>query len=156
MEFGFASLGGNAHADRREAYEYLENLGFHGLDDLAARSDEFIATLPPALKHTADTCAREDLIPALIGMMPHLTKLWYAEMVFPHTEEGQAQFYAELLPKLLSDPYLAGAILYCWQDSRTCFTCGASDCPCETAWGITRCDGTKKPAYDTIKEIFTK
>ena len=156
MEFGFASLGGNAHADRREAYEYLENLGFHGIEDLAARPDEFITTLPPSLKHTAEHCAREDLIPAFIDMMPHLTKLWFSEMVFPHTEDGQAAFYAELLPKLLADPYLAGAILYCWQDSHSCFTCGASDCPCETAWGITRCDGTAKPAYDTIKEIFTK
>ena len=156
MEFGFASLGGNAHADRREAFEYLENLGFHGMEDLKARPDEFIATLPPSLKHTAEHCAREDLIPAFVDMMPHLTKMWFSEMVFPHDEEGQAAFYAELLPKLLADPYLAGAILYCWQDSRTCFTCGASDCPCETAWGITRCDGTAKPAYNTIKEIFTK
>ena len=156
MEFGFASLGGNAHADFREVNEYLAGLGFEGIDDLTARPDDFVKTLPPALRHTADNCAREDLIPALFNMMPHLTKLWFSEMVFPHTEEGQADFYAELLPKLTADPYLAGAIIYCWEDSSTCFTCGASDCPCETAWGITRCDGTKKPAYDVIREIFSR
>ncbi len=154
MEFGFASLGGNAHSDNREAYAYLENLGFHGEADLQSRMDEFVETLPPRLKHTAMTCAPEDRFPAILGMMPHLTKLWYAEMTHPHTEAGQAAFYGEILPKLLADKRLGGAIIYCWQDSHACFTCGASDCPCETAWGITRCDGTKKPAYDTIKRIF--
>ncbi len=156
MEFGFASLGGNAHADGREGWEYLKNLGFDGWDDLQNRMDEFIETLPPPLKHTAVTCAPEDRLNAIVGMMPHLTKLWFAEMTLPHTEEGQAAFYAEILPKLLADSRLAGAVVYCWRDSKTCFTCGADDCPCETAWGITRCDGTRKPAYDIIKEHFNR
>ncbi len=156
MEFGFASLGGNAHADFREGWDYLKNLGFDGMDDLRDRMDEFIETLPPRLKHTAVTCAPEDRLNAIIGMMPHLTKLWFAEMTIPHTEEGQAAFYAEILPKLLADERLAGAVVYCWRDSKTCFTCGADDCPCETAWGITRCDGSRKPAYDTIKELFNR
>ncbi len=154
MEFGFASLGGNAHEDNREAYAYLKNLGFEGEEDLRNRMDDFLKTLPPRLKHTAENCAPSDRFPALVNMMPHLTKLWFAEMTHPHTENGQAAFYAEILPKLLHDQRLAGAFIYCWQDSTHCFTCGASDCPCETAWGITRCDGTKKPAYDVIREIF--
>lgn len=154
MEFGFASLGGNASPDRREAMDYLRGLGFDGMEDVTARTDEFIATLPPPLRHTAETCAKEDLIPAIYGMIPHLTKLWYSGMVFPHTEEGQAEFYAELLPKLMASPYLGGAVVYCWRDSHRCFTCGASDCPCETAWGITRTDGSLKPAYHIISGIF--
>ena len=59
-----------------------------------------------------------------------------------------------LLPKLTAHPHLAGAVIYCWQDSKTCFTCGEDDCPCETAWGITRADGTHKPAYEAIGEAF--
>ncbi len=157
MEFGFASLGGNTKDNGvTEVADYFRRIGFDGWKDVQNRLDEFIGLLPPPLKRTAVTCAPEDLMPAIAGMMPHLTKTWFAEMTIPHTEEGQAAFYAELLPKLLANPYLAGAVLYCWQDSRTCFTCGASDCPCETAWGITRCDGTKKPAYDVIKKIFTE
>ncbi|MBE6884500.1 MAG: hypothetical protein E7487_07830 [Ruminococcaceae bacterium] len=156
QEFGFASLGTNAHADFREAYEYFANLGFKSQQDVADRMDEFIELLPPALKYTALNCCEEDRYPAIISMMPHLLKMWFAEEVFPHTEEGQAAFYNELLPKLLANPYLAGAFLYCWTDSPSCFTCGASDCPCETAWGITRLDGTPKKAYDVIKNIFNQ
>ena len=56
---------------------------------------------------------------------------------------------------LRRNEHLAGAVIFCWRDSPTCFNCGASDCPCETAWGITRCDGTRKPAYDAIREAFS-
>lgn len=157
MEFGFASLGGNTKDNGvTEVADYFKSIGFDGWEDVRNRVCEYIELLPSPLKHTAVTCAPEDLMTAITGMMPHLTKTWFAEMTIPHTEEGQAAFYAELLPKLLENPYLAGAVIYCWRDSRSCFTCGAADCPCETAWGITRCDGTRKPAYDTIKEIFTK
>ncbi len=156
MEFGFASLGGNVSEDRHEEREFFESHGFAGIEDATRRTADFVKLLPPPLRRTAENCADVDLMPALYGMLPHLTKLWYTKKLFPHTEEGQAEFYGELLPLLLRDPHLAGTVLYCWQDSPTCFTCGASDCPCETAWGLTRCDGTKKPACDVIKEIFTK
>ena len=69
-------------------------------------------------------------------MFPHILKMWFSEEVFPHDEDGQAKFYEALLPMLLENPYLAGAVIYCWKDSKKCFECGAEDCPCEIAWGI--------------------
>ena len=157
MEFGFASLGKNASSDFREAFEYINKLGFKDLDDMVARKDEYIETLPSeSLKHVARTCAPEDLKQAFLTMFPHLLKMWFAEEVFPHDEDGQAKFYETLLPMLLESPYLAGAVIYCWKDSKACFTCDAEDCPCETAWGIVKLDDTPKKAYYTIKENFTK
>ena len=67
MEFGFASLGKNASPDFREAYEYINKLGFKDLDDMVARKDEYIETLPSeSLKHVARTCAPEDLKQAFL------------------------------------------------------------------------------------------
>lgn len=154
MEFGFASRGGNISRDYHEEREYFVKHGFSDMEDAISRSSEFVKILPPLFKRTAETCAPEDLAPALRGMMSHLTKLWYTDMLFPHTEEGQAEFYAKLLPMLLENPHLAGTILYCQKDSPMCFGCGADDCPCETAWGITRCDNSPKPACDVIRKIF--
>lgn len=154
MEFGFASTGGNAHADRREELEFLRANGFSSPDEIDRRPQDFVKILPPRLKNIAETCVPEDLVPTLRGMRTHLTKLWYTDMLYPHTEEGQARFYAELLPRLFENTHLAGAVLYCVRDSSTCYICGANDCPCETAWGLTRCDDSPKPAYDVVKRMF--
>lgn len=154
MEFGFSSFGRNV--DRDDVTRYLNGLGFADMNDILSRPQDFIGTLPPRLRHSAETCSREDLNTAITGMMPHLLKGWFSEKLFPHNEEGQAEFYAELLPKLVDCPYLAGAVIYCWQDSHTCFSCGAPDCPCETAWGMIRRDGTPKKAYSVMKEVFNR
>lgn len=155
MEFGFSSLGINLNENSPEIDEYLSKRGFRDRADVCDRLDEFIETLPPGLKEKALTCAPEDKANVVFSTFPHLLKCWFAEQVYPHTEEGQAHFYSVLLPMLLENPHLAGTVIYCWRDSHHCFFCGEPDCPCETAWGLTRCDGTEKPAYDIIKSIFT-
>lgn len=155
MEFGFASRGGNLSADRHEELEFLREHGFADIEDVKRRPQDFMKLLPPPLLRTAEGCAAEDLVPALLGMMSHLTKLWYTDMLFPHTEEGQAEFYAALLPKLLANEHLAGTILYCWRDSPICFTCGSADCPCETAWGLTRYDDSPKPVCEVLRQILS-
>ena len=81
-------------------------------------------------------------------------KKWYTDCKIPHTDEGQAEFYRQLLPKLLEHPYVGGAVIYCLKDAKHCFFCDQSACPCETTWGILRTDETPKPAYDVIKQIF--
>ena len=155
MEFGFSSLGVNLNAQSPEIGEYLSKIGFRNIDDVFERMDDFIETLPAGLREKALTCAPEDRENILRSMFPHLLKCWFTDQVFPHTEEGQAHFYSVLLPMLLENPHLAGAVIYCWRDSHHCFFCGETDCPCETAWGVTRCDGTAKPAYDAIKSVFS-
>lgn len=156
MEFGFASLGGYIDFERNEPYKYLNSIGFRDLDDVRERLDDFTAILPAPAAESVRRCAPVDKFPCAVSMIPHIMKKWPVKNDIPHTEEGQAQFYAELLPMLLDSPYLAGNVIYCWKDSQSCFSCGAPDCPCETAWGLMRCDGTTKPAYDVIKEIWNK
>ncbi|MCM1027513.1 MAG: hypothetical protein NC432_13860 [Roseburia sp.] len=154
MEFGFASLGGYMDESGEDVKAYLNGLGFRDLEEVRERTDDFIAALSPSAAEYAMRCAPADRYNCVERMMPHILKKWPVKNRIPHTEAGQAQFYARLLPLLLENPYLAGSMIYCWRDSKRCFLCGASDCPCETAWGLVRIDGTPKPAYDVVKELW--
>ena len=155
MEFGFSSRGGNISEDRHEITDYLANLGYMSLEALFASPDRFLDHLPEQLNRMVRSCAPEDKETALCNCFPHLLKKWCATEVFPHTEEGQATFYRTLLPILLENPHLAGAVIYCWRDSDDCFSCKATDCPCETAWGLVHLDESEKPAYYAVREIYT-
>jgi len=73
---------------------------------------------------------------------------------YPHTPEGQADFYRDLLPRLMRKPYLLGAFIYRTTDSERCYVCGQSDCPIETHWGLLTVDGKKKPAYNAVREVW--
>lgn len=154
MEFGFASRGESVEDAAAETRAYLNAHGFCDMEDAARRADEYIETLPEPMKMAGRRCAAEDKEAYVRGNLTHLLKKWWHKGEIAHTEAGQAEFYRRLLPKLTAHPHLAGAVIYCWQDSKTCFTCGAADCPCETTWGITRADGTRKPAYATVGEAF--
>ena len=156
MEFGFSSAGRCVPDDKPEIQKFFEEHGFADRADAEARLDEFVKVLPEGLQRNVERCADEDKARYALGCFTHVLKYWRHDAGIGHTEEGQAEFYSRLLPKLLAHPHLAGAILYCWQDSVGCFTCGQTDCPCETAWGICRNDESKKPAYYAIKEAFAK
>jgi hypothetical protein len=155
MEFGFASKGDMMENPEVEATEFLKTLGFHSLQDAKANLDKLIAQLPTRIADKAKLCAPEDKLQCVSVGIPHLIKKWPVKNDIPHTEEGQAEFFAQLLPQLLKNQHLGGAVIYCLNDSYHCFYCGESDCPCETAWGLIRKDGSKKPAYDVVKQVFT-
>lgn len=156
MEFGFPSIGGMVEDADAEIRGYLNRHGFSSLDDAIERIDAFIETMPEPMRTCARSCAPEDRKNYVLSNWTHLLKKWFTKSPIPHTEEGQAEFYRRLLPLLQQNEHLAGAVVFCWRDNPTCFNCGASDCPCETAWGITRCDGTRKPAYDAIRAAFAE
>ncbi|MBR4940860.1 MAG: hypothetical protein IKZ19_02545 [Clostridia bacterium] len=158
MEFGYASTG-NVREDEEadaEIDRFLHAHGFKDREDAMERNEDLMKFVPETLANTAKRCSEADRRTYILSSMNHVLKHWRYSGGFTHSEEGQAQFYGELLPKLLKNPHLGGAILYCWQDSPSCFTCGQSDCPCETAWGITRMDGTRKPSCEIIKKVFAE
>ena len=156
MEFGFASRGGMMADADAEVDAYLRARGFAGEQDMLARLDDFIATLSEPIRVHVERCVPEDRVACIRSDFPHIMKKWTANCPISHDEEGQAQFYRELLPQLLANPHLGGAVIYCLRDSKCCFFCDEADCPCETAWGLIRCDDTKKPAYDAVQAVFGK
>lgn len=156
MEFGYASSGTVRNDEEAEAdiREFLNARGFKNREDAIARHEELAKFVPPVLASWANRCSPKDKPQYLLNSMNHILKHWRYSGGFTHSEKGQADFYSELLPKLMANPHLGGAVLYCWKDSSPCFTCGVDDCPCETAWGILRKDGSRKPAYGAIKKVF--
>ena len=152
MEFGFSSMGAGSEDIGADALRWAAERGFSSLDDAVRRMDEFLGHFPPLCRERVLSCAEEDRVACLMSCFPHVLKTWPAPAPIPHTEEGQAEFYRNLLPRLRKNPNLGGAVIYCMQDSESCFFCGESDCPCEIAWGLLRTDGTPKPAYDAVKQ----
>lgn len=73
---------------------------------------------------------------------------------YPHTPEGQAKFYADLIPQIKSLNFCIGAFVYMWNDSEHCYVCGQKDCPVETGWGIVDGEGARKPAYYAVQKAF--
>ncbi len=154
MEFGFASVGGDEGIDRQEMEAHLRTLGFLGLADALSHPDQMLTALPSVYSEILRNAVPGDWEQCLISFFPHLLKKWPCAAEIPHTEEGQALFYRQILPMLQSHPAVGGAVIYCWQDSEKCFLCGQCDCPCETSWGLIRMDGTPKPAYEAVGHAF--
>lgn len=152
QEFGFASTGGLMRPGDEESH--LRASGFSDWDDVGRRFDEYLACLPPRLADFARKADASERVNFVRGSMTHTLKKWWAKSDIEHTPEGQAKFYDELLPSLKKEPHLAGAVVYCWQDSAECFLCGQPDCPCETAWGLVDVDGKPKPAYFAVRRNF--
>jgi hypothetical protein len=73
---------------------------------------------------------------------------------FPHTPEGQAEFFSYVIPKVRDLDYVVGSFIYCWEDSGDCYVCGQTDCPVETKWGLIDGEGNPKPSYYAVKEAF--
>ena len=73
---------------------------------------------------------------------------------YPHTPEGQAKFFADLIPMIKDLDFCIGAFIYMWNDSDSCYVCGQKDCPVETGWGIVDGEGKLKPAYYAVQKAF--
>lgn len=156
MEFGFASRGGIITDIESESQAFAKEYGYDSFKDVLNDIEGISEKLPPRIKKNIMTCVPEDREGTLMASLLHVVKKWYTDCTIPHDEDGQAQFYSELLPKLLEKPHLGGAVLYCLSDSKACFFCGGTDCPCETAWGLIRVDGSLKPSYEAVKNVFAK
>jgi len=156
-EFGYMS--GGVPKTLEEKREILMRYGASSEAEARKNVQDFVDRLPQRMRDYVRRNASGDLgnFLFLSDFRDHL----YAELsagtvipAYPHTPEGQADFYRDLLPRLMRTPYLLGAFIYCYGDSTQCYVCGQSDCPIETRWGLTTTDGQEKPAYDAVRKVW--
>jgi len=154
QEFGFASDGGIIEPGDYD--RYVQTLGFKNFDDAKARCNEFLELIPKRMSEMIKTSPVEDWQDNIWLLESHLVKKWSGgSSDLPHTLDGQAKFYEELLPMLAKHEHLIGVFVFSWQDEKECFFCHEEDCPCETAWGLNDSQGNPKPAYHVVKKYFT-
>ncbi len=159
-EFGYIGLGEPKTKEEKQAI--LEGYGFSSEKEAREHIDEFIANLPPDLADEFDKYADETPEFRANQMFDgeysnHLYRELpegYGLYGFPHTPEGQAEFFSYIIPKIRDLDYVVGSFIYCWEDSGDCYVCGQTDCPVETKWGLIDGEGNPKPSYYAVKEAF--
>lgn len=159
-EFGYIGLGEPKTKEEKQAI--LEGYGFSSEEEARENIDEFIANLPPDLADEFDKYADETPEYRASQMFDgeysnHLYRELpdgYGLYGFPHTPEGQAEFFSYVIPKVRNLDYVVGSFIYCWEDSGDCYVCGQTDCPVETKWGLIDGEGNPKPSYYAVKEAF--
>lgn len=159
-EFGYIGLGEQKTKEEKQAI--LEGYGFSSEKEARENIDEFIANLPPDLADEFDKYADETPEYRASQMFDgEYSNHLYRELPegfglyrFPHTPEGQAEFFSYVIPKVRNLDYVVGSFIYCWEDSGDCYVCGQTDCPVETKWGLIDGEGNPKPSYYAVKEAF--
>lgn len=160
-EFGYMGYGEPKTPE--EKIKVLQKYGYNSEAEATADMNNFIQKLP------------EDMKEEILELYPDYTAEQYADIIFrgeymnhfytslpegyyldgyTHTPMGQAKFFEDLIPKLLSKDYIIGTVIYCWSDSDACYVCGQSDCPVETGWGLVDGEGNRKPSFYAVKNIF--
>ena len=153
QEFGFASAGEIFTLE--EVVGFFSSIGYDCLDEIFEDPSPFLARVKGRLSGIIGQSPPHERVKNALSLLPHIMKKWPGgSRRYPHTPEGQADFYDNLMGMLLAHPHICGAFIYCWSDSKECYLCRADDCPCETAWGITHSDESPKPAYHIIRKHF--
>ena len=160
QEFGYIS--GGAPKTKREKRAVLNRYGAEDEKDARAHIEQFVDNLPAHFqKHVKYVCGndpsryynllfRSDLTNHLYCELPAVTKI----PGYPHTPQGQGDFYRDILQRLYDIPFVCGAIIYCWKDPRSCHVCGQEDCPTETRWGLVDADDRPKPSFYAVQKAF--
>lgn len=160
-EFGYIGLGEPKTAEEKKAI--LESYGFSSEEEARANIDEFIANLPPDLsEEIMENYADEsDEYKANLIFDGEYSNHIFCELPdgyglygFPHTPEGQADFFEYVIPRVRNLDYVIGSFIYCWQDSDDCYVCGQVECPVETKWGLIDYKGDPKPSYYAVQKAF--
>ncbi|MBQ5970382.1 MAG: hypothetical protein IJL52_09800 [Clostridia bacterium] len=163
-EFGYISCGEVKTREEKDAL-LQERYGFENEAAARADIDTFISRLPDRLRNEiqrnySDRSAEEKAELIFDGEYANHIYCELAEgtrlLGYPHTPDGQAQFYTDVLERLGKLDYLIGAFVYMWNDSEMCYVCGQPDCPVETGWGLVDGQGNKKPSYDAVRDGFAK
>ena len=160
-EFGYISYGEQKTAEEKQAI--LEQYGVSSEEEAAADIDAFIARLPESLRKDIEktTQGMSDAEKVKLLFKGEYANHIYCELPdgyglvgYAHNPQGQAKFYADLIPILRNLRFCVGAFIYMWNDSAQCYICGQADCPVETGWGIIDGEGQAKPSYYTVQKAF--
>ena len=160
-EFGYISLGEPKSDAEKKAI--LEQYGYSSEAEARANIDDFINNLPEDLRNEFDRYADETPeYRASLMFDGEFSNHLYCELQdgfglygFPHTPEGQADFFSYTIPKIRELDFVIGSMVYCWSDSGDCYVCGQKECPVETKWGLVDNEGNPKPSYYAVKEAFS-
>ena len=162
MEFGYISGGAPKTAEEKRAIlqrygvdsekEARENIGafMEKLKEISPKMYE--RSTGNASGNLADYLFKSDYKNHFYCELPKHTVI----KKYPHTPQGQADFYADLLPKLAALPFMVGSFIYCWSDSKRCGYCHQADCPTETRWGLVDMDHKEKPSYYAVRDAWAK
>ena len=159
-EFGYIGLGQTKSEEERLAI--LESYGYSSEEQARADIDNFIKALPAELANEFDRYADETPeYRADLMFEGEFRSHLYRELPdgfglygFPHTPEGQADFFSYIIPKIRNLDYVIGSFIYMWDDTGDCYVCGQEDCPVETKWGLVDSEGNPKPAYYAVQQAF--
>ncbi len=156
-EFGYKSAG--APKTEEEKLAILQQYGYNSEEEAAADIENFVSKLPANFRqrikeHSANPDDWAEFIFKDNGSHFYRELPDDRYLDCPHTPEGQAEYFADLMPYLLKEPYVAGQIVYCYKDSYACWYCGFEGCPHETCWGLTDVNGNKKPSYYAVQKVI--
>ncbi|MDR1928205.1 MAG: hypothetical protein LBQ33_06165 [Oscillospiraceae bacterium] len=158
-EFGYISGGAPKTAEEKRAV--LQRYGVNSEAEARADIKNFVERLNPDMKNQVKDNASGDWGDFLFQL--DFCNHFYSEMPkgtvirkYPHTPEGQADFYRDIFPRLAKLPFVVGAVVYCFSDSDKCYVCGQPDCPTETRWGLLTTGREKKPSYYAVRDALAE
>ena len=122
-EFGYIGLG--EPKSEEEKLEILESYGYSSEEEARADIDNFIKALPEELANEFDRYADEtpEYRAELMFDGEFRSHLYrelpegYGLYDYPHTPEGQAEFFAYIIPKIRDLDFVIGSFIYMWDDT---------------------------------------
>lgn len=162
QEFGY--IGGGKPKTRKEKDEILQSYGFKNEKEAKKDIMKFVDALPEHFRnHVKFVCGDDEKVTTDFMFAGDMTNHLYKELPritvipgMPHTPEGQAKFFSNVINRLYKLPFMCGTIIYCYSDFHHCGYCGQTDCPTETLWGLVDIERNPKPSYYAVKEEFGK
>ncbi len=162
QEFGY--IGGGKPKSRKDKDEILKSYGFNNEKEAKKDIMKFVDALPPHFKgHVKYVCGEDKKVTESFMFSGDMTNHLYKELPritvipgMPHTPEGQAKFFKNVINRLYKLPFMCGLIIYCYSDFDRCGYCGQTDCPTETLWGLVDVNRKPKPSYYAVKEAYGK